>query len=48
VFSREPALPLSIVLDIDIGLSTRKHLPLELNSARRFAHTILRPGDALS
>src|SRR5262249_46296374 len=42
------ALPLSIVLDIDTSLSTRKDLPLELNSARRFAHTILRPVDALA
>jgi len=36
------------VLDIDTSLSTRKDLPLELSSARRFAHAILRPVDALS
>jgi Ca-activated chloride channel family protein len=48
VFDRESELPLSIVLDIDTSLSTRKDLPLELNSARRFAHAILRPVDALS
>jgi len=48
VFDKESALPLSIVLDIDTSLSTRKDLPLELASARRFAHTILRPIDALS
>jgi len=42
------ALPLSIVLAIDTSLSTRKDLPLELASARRFAHAILRPVDALS
>ena len=48
VFNRESALPLSIVLDIDTSLSTRKDLPLELNSARRFVHAILRPVDALS
>ena len=48
VFDRESALPLSIVLDIDTSLSTRKDLPLELSSARRFAHAILRPVDALS
>jgi Ca-activated chloride channel family protein len=48
VFDRESALPLSIVLDIDTSLSTRRDLPLELNSARRFAHAILRPVDALS
>jgi Ca-activated chloride channel family protein len=48
VFDKESALPLSIVLAIDTSLSTRKDLPLELGSARRFAHTILRPVDALS
>lgn len=48
VFDRESELPLSIVLDIDTSLSTRKDLPLELNSARRFVHAILRPVDALS
>ena len=47
VFDKESALPLSIVLDIDTSLSTRKDLPLELNAARRFAHAILRPVDAL-
>ena len=48
VFDRESALPLSIVLAIDTSLSTRKDLPLELQSARRFARTILRPVDALA
>jgi Ca-activated chloride channel family protein len=48
VFDKESELPLSIVLDIDTSLSTRKDLPLEINSARRFAHAILRPIDALS
>jgi Ca-activated chloride channel family protein len=48
VFDKESAMPLSIVLDIDTSLSTRKDLPLELASARRFAHTILRPVDALA
>ena len=48
IFDKESELPLSIVLDIDTSLSTRKDLPLELNSARRFAHAILRPVDALS
>jgi Ca-activated chloride channel homolog len=48
VFDRESALPLSIVLQIDTSLSTRKDLPLELASARRFAHAILRPIDVLS
>ncbi|MGH9512435.1 MAG: VWA domain-containing protein [Terriglobales bacterium] len=48
VFSKESGLPLSIVLDIDTSLSTRKDLSFELASARRFAHAILRPVDALS
>jgi Ca-activated chloride channel family protein len=48
VFDRESPLPLSIVLAIDTSLSTRKDLPLELVSARRFTHAILRPVDALS
>ncbi len=48
VFDKESALPLSIVMDIDTSLSTRKDLPIELSSARRFAHAILRPVDALS
>jgi Ca-activated chloride channel family protein len=47
VFDKESALPLSIVLDIDTSLSTRKDLPLELNSAKRFAHAILRAQDSL-
>jgi len=48
IFDKESALPLSIVMDIDTSLSTRKDLTLELNSARHFAHAILRPVDALS
>ena len=48
VFDKESGLPLSIVLDIDTSLSTRRLLPLELNSARRFAQAILRPVDGLS
>jgi Ca-activated chloride channel family protein len=41
-------LPLSIVLAVDTSLSTRKDLKLELESARRFVHSILRPADSLS
>ncbi len=41
VFDRESALPLSIVMAVDTSLSTRKDLPLEVASARRFARTIL-------
>jgi Ca-activated chloride channel homolog len=48
VFSRESELPLSIVLAVDTSLSTRKDLPLELISARKFVHAILRPQDGLA
>ncbi|HWR34607.1 MAG TPA: VWA domain-containing protein [Clostridia bacterium] len=48
VFNRESELPLSIVMGIDASLSTRKDLRLELESARKFAHAIVRPIDALS
>jgi len=48
VFDKESALPLSIALAIDTSLSTRRDLPLEQASAKRFARAILRPVDALS
>src|SRR5579863_9311041 len=48
VFDKESALPLSIALAIDTSLSTRHDLPLEQASAKRFAHAIVRPVDALS
>lgn len=48
IFNRESALPLSIVLAVDTSLSTRKDLPLELVSARKFAHAIIRPQDGLA
>ena len=48
VFDKQSALPLSIVLAIDTSLSTRRDLPLELASAKRFAHAILRPQDGLA
>lgn len=48
VFDKESALPLSIALAIDTSLSTRHDLPLEQAAAKRFAHAILRPVDALS
>jgi len=47
VFDKESALPLSIALAIDTSLSTRHDLPLEQASAKRFAHGIVRPVDAL-
>jgi len=48
VFHRESELPLSIVIAIDTSLSTRSDQKLELESARRFAHAILRPIDGIS
>lgn len=48
LFSKESELPLSIVVGIDASLSTKKDLKLELESARRFARSIMRPIDALS
>jgi Ca-activated chloride channel homolog len=48
VFSRESQLPLSIVMAVDASLSTKKDLKLELISARKFAHEIMRPQDALA
>src|SRR6201993_4393101 len=48
VFDKESALPLSIALAVDTSLSTRHDLPLEQASAKRFAHDIMRPVDALS
>ena len=48
VFDRESELPLSIVVAIDTSLSTRGDQKLEMESARRFAHAILRPVDGLS
>ena len=48
VFQRESELPLSIVIAVDCSLSTRNSQRLELESARRFAHAILRPIDGVS
>jgi Ca-activated chloride channel family protein len=48
VFDRESELPLNIILAVDTSLSTRKDLPLELASARRFCHDIIRPQDRLA
>ncbi len=48
VFGRESQLPLSIVMAIDASLSTKKDLRLELVSARKFAHEIMRPQDSLA
>ena len=48
VFSKESQLPLSIVLAVDTSSSTRKDIRLELEAARRFIHSIIRPQDAVS
>jgi Ca-activated chloride channel family protein len=48
IFEKQSAVPLSIALAVDTSMSTRHDLPLEQASAKRFAHTILRPVDALS
>ncbi|HEY6351687.1 MAG TPA: VWA domain-containing protein [Candidatus Angelobacter sp.] len=48
IFDRESELPLSIVLAIDTSESTRRDLKLEIASAKRFVHSILRPLDRLS
>jgi len=48
VFDRESELPLSIVLAIDTSESTRRDLKLEIASAKKFVHSILRPQDRLS
>jgi Ca-activated chloride channel homolog len=48
VFDKESAAPISIALAIDTSGSTRHDLPLEQASAKRFAHDIVRPIDALS
>jgi Ca-activated chloride channel family protein len=48
IFDRQSELPLSIVTAIDTSLSTKSHLKLETESARHFAHAILRPVDAMA
>jgi Ca-activated chloride channel homolog len=47
IFDKESELPISIAMAIDTSLSTRHDLPLELASAKRFVHTIMRPVDDL-
>jgi Ca-activated chloride channel family protein len=48
LFTRESEMPLQIVLAIDTSSSTRKDISLELETARKFIHSILRPSDAIS
>jgi Ca-activated chloride channel family protein len=48
VFEKESALPLSIALAIDTSPSTLRDFKLEVSSARKFVHSILRQQDQLS
>jgi len=48
VFSKESQLPLSIVLAVDTSSSTKKDIRLELEAARRFIHSMIRPQDAVA
>lgn len=48
IFEKESAMPLSIALGIDTSESTRREVALEMTSARKFVHSILRPVDHLS
>jgi Ca-activated chloride channel homolog len=48
VFEKESAIPLSIALAIDTSPSTLRDFKLEVSSARRFVHSILRNEDRLS
>ncbi|HEY1936696.1 MAG TPA: VWA domain-containing protein [Candidatus Angelobacter sp.] len=48
VFEKESSIPLSIALAIDTSPSTQRDFKLEISSARRFVHSILRSEDRLS
>jgi Ca-activated chloride channel homolog len=48
VFSKESELPISIVLAVDTSSSTRKDIRLELEAARKFIHSLIRPQDSVS
>lgn len=48
IFDSESRLPLSVVLAIDTSESTRSDLKLEIASAKKFVHSILRPADRIS
>jgi len=48
VFDKESSQPISIGLAVDTSLSTRHDLPLEQAAAKRFAHSLIRPVDALA
>ena len=48
VFSKESELPISIVLAVDTSSSTRKDIRLELEAARKFIHSLIRPQDSVA
>jgi Ca-activated chloride channel family protein len=48
VFDRESELPLSIAMEVDTSPSTERDFKLEIASAKKFVHSILRPVDRLS
>ena len=48
VFDRESDLPLNIALAIDTSESTRNDMKLEVASAKKFVHSIMRPVDQAS
>ncbi len=48
VFTKESELPLSIAVAIDTSLSTRKDIHLELESAKRFIHELVRAQDSVA
>lgn len=48
VFDRESELPLNIVVAIDTSESTRSDMKLEVASAKKFVHSVLRPVDRIS
>ncbi|HMF90904.1 MAG TPA: VWA domain-containing protein [Candidatus Angelobacter sp.] len=48
VFDRESELPLSIALAVDTSESTRRDLGLEVASAKKFVHSVVRPVDRLA
>ena len=48
VFDQESELPLNIILAIDTSESTRRDMKLEVASAKKFVHSILRSQDRIS
>jgi Ca-activated chloride channel homolog len=48
VFDRESEMPLSIALAVDTSESTRRDFKLEVVSAKKFVHSIMRPTDRLA